>query len=149
MNKRGFTLVEMIMVMALMAIMLAVAAPSFFSWQEGAQYKEVAREVLSSLRNARSLAITNNQDIFTEVDIDNHQMKYNGITKNLSDRVSLETKVNSGDGWSTGNGSDTSKRAVTFHPNGSCQNAFYVRVNADDDLIVSIESTSSGLARLP
>lgn len=155
MNERGFTLVEVIMVIALMAIMLAIAAPSFFSWQESAQYKEVARDILSGLRNARSIAVTENKTVIATIDIENHRLTYDTTIKNLSDKVSLETRIDTASAWSTDNTDDdgdsdmSNTRRSTFSPNGSCTDELYVRINSDDSLIVSITSPATGLARLP
>jgi type II secretion system protein H len=144
MNNRGFTLIEVLIVVALMVIMMAFAAPSMIQWREDANIKGVASDVLSGLRQARSLAISNNQVITATLDPDAHQLSYNGITKELATNVGLETSVDGSDGsWVP----DTDAETV-FRPNGSCDNFLFIRVNGDDELKISISSTASGLARL-
>ncbi len=54
----GFTLVEVIVVLGLLGILGALAYPQYRSWAQNTQYREVAREVASTLREARSLAIS-------------------------------------------------------------------------------------------
>jgi prepilin-type N-terminal cleavage/methylation domain-containing protein len=61
-SRQGFTMIEMIIVVSLMAILLAISIPSFVGWRENLKYRETAREVASMLREAKSRAITNNQE---------------------------------------------------------------------------------------
>ncbi|SHI49430.1 prepilin-type N-terminal cleavage/methylation domain-containing protein [Malonomonas rubra DSM 5091] len=149
MNSRGMTLLEVVVAVLILASLAAAAIPSYVSWRENAEYQQVARDILTGLRDARTTAVTENQTVFVEVDIDNHQMFYDTVAKTLSERVTLETRVDTAAAWSTANGGDTNKRSTTFLANGSCSNEFYIRVNEDDDLVVSIGSTATGLSRLP
>jgi type IV fimbrial biogenesis protein FimT len=57
----GFTLVELLVAIGLMAILLAIATPSFLEWRKNVQYKEAADGVLSALRLARTNAISQNR----------------------------------------------------------------------------------------
>ncbi len=56
----GFSLIEMIVVIAIMATILAIATPTFLQWRQKLVYRETAREVSSMLREAKSRAIANN-----------------------------------------------------------------------------------------
>ena len=141
-NQRGFTLIELLIVIGIMAVLMAFAAPSMIQWREGASIKGVASDILSGLRQARSMAISTNQVITVTLDPDDHQLTYNGITKELSANVELETSTDDAD-WS-----GATDGVTVFRPNGSCDDELFIRVNGDDELKVSISSTASGLARL-
>ncbi|MCD6527608.1 MAG: prepilin-type N-terminal cleavage/methylation domain-containing protein [Desulfuromonas sp.] len=141
-NNQGFTLIELLVAIAIMAIMMAFAAPSMIQWRDNAQIKEVARDVLGGLRQARSLAITDNQQITATIDPDGHQLSYGTITRELSGNVGLETSADDAT-WST-----TVDGVTIFYPNGSCSAELYIRVNADDNLKVGINSKATGLARM-
>ena len=57
----GFTLTEVLIVIALMAILTGIALPSFIEWRQNLYYKQAASEIADSLKTARSKAITLNQ----------------------------------------------------------------------------------------
>lgn len=56
----GFTLVEMVIVLAMIGILIAIAFPSFREWQRNAQLKSAARETYAFLQRARGEAVRNN-----------------------------------------------------------------------------------------
>ncbi len=58
-NKAGFSLVELMVVLAVMAIMSAIAIPSVLAWMPDIYLKDQAAELKQSMMKARSLAINN------------------------------------------------------------------------------------------
>lgn len=56
----GFTLMEVIAVLVLMAIIMAIAAPSFISWLPSYRLSAAARQVAGDLQLARMKAISQN-----------------------------------------------------------------------------------------
>jgi len=59
-NKKGFTLIEVIVVMVLIGIMAAIAIPSIVSKVPDNKLKGAARDVYSALQRARTLAVKSN-----------------------------------------------------------------------------------------
>ena len=70
--ERGFTLVEMLIVMAIMALILAVVPPLFSGSLSSATLKAAARDVAAGLRSARSEAITLNKEVRFRLDLEAH-----------------------------------------------------------------------------
>ena len=60
-TQRGYSLVEMLVVVALIGIFTLVAVPNFLSLYNSSRIKASARTLTASLRNARQLAISGNQ----------------------------------------------------------------------------------------
>ncbi|MCD5397451.1 prepilin-type N-terminal cleavage/methylation domain-containing protein, partial [candidate division NPL-UPA2 bacterium] len=61
-NFRGFTLLELLVVLAIMALLTAMSAPAISGYLRGARLRGGARQIASALRHARQLAITKRSD---------------------------------------------------------------------------------------
>jgi prepilin-type N-terminal cleavage/methylation domain-containing protein len=56
----GFTLVEMMVVIAIMAIVSAIAVPNFYSYAAGMKLRSASRDLYSTLQNTRMKAVRQN-----------------------------------------------------------------------------------------
>lgn len=61
--QRGFTLIEAMVVLIIMGLLLAVAAPNFSSWITGTRIRSTAESLLSGLQYAKSEATTRNAQV--------------------------------------------------------------------------------------
>src|SRR5215207_11446998 len=59
--RRGFTLIELVMVLVVIAAALAVAAPSLGGWRRGQRLTTAGDELLAVARHGRALAIAKAQ----------------------------------------------------------------------------------------
>jgi prepilin-type N-terminal cleavage/methylation domain-containing protein len=57
-SSKGYTMIELVAVMLIMATIFAIAAPSFLQWWQNLQYRSTARAISVMLRDARSRAIS-------------------------------------------------------------------------------------------
>ena len=62
-TERGFTLVELLVVVAILATVLSASAPSFRTFLEGQQVKGMAYEITADLLLARSEALKRNASV--------------------------------------------------------------------------------------
>ncbi len=56
----GFTLVELLIVMAVISVLLAIASPSIMEWRKNLQYKQAADGIQSAMRTTKSNALALN-----------------------------------------------------------------------------------------
>ena len=60
-NKSGFTLIELMVTIALIAIIMAGVVPAMMEWRNNAQLSRGARQIYSDLQDARKTAIKFNR----------------------------------------------------------------------------------------
>jgi prepilin-type N-terminal cleavage/methylation domain-containing protein len=70
-RSKGFTLVELTMVLVTLCVLAAIALPATQEWRENAQHRASARHIAAMLREARSLAVNSNLEHRVEFDLGN------------------------------------------------------------------------------
>jgi len=61
-NNKAVALIELMVVLTIIAVMLGIAAPTFFNYQHTLKLRTAARELASDIRYARQLAISVNTE---------------------------------------------------------------------------------------
>ena len=69
MTQAGFTLIELVVVLAVIGFVLALGLPSLHRLMPGVEARATARAVAGVLREARSLAIRDNRRIAVDIDL--------------------------------------------------------------------------------
>jgi len=70
-SKRSFTLMEMLVVLAVIVLLLGVSIPFFASFTKGAKLKAATKDIMAVLNTARSLAITKRENYSVNFDYAN------------------------------------------------------------------------------
>jgi Tfp pilus assembly protein FimT len=87
-GENGFTLIEALVIMTMIAVLAAIAFPSFSKMQKQGVYKEASRSIANTLRHTRSLAISEHWE---------HQVEFDIAGKRY--RVNRGDRANGSTGW--------------------------------------------------
>lgn len=68
---RGFTLLELLVVFAIMALLIALVPAAYENMRESAQYRDVVRTMLADIRSARTQALLSGAEVSFRVDLAN------------------------------------------------------------------------------
>jgi general secretion pathway protein H len=92
MNKdKGFTLLELIIVMFLIGLMLSLASVFFANTLPSSKFNATAREIAATIRHARTLAQLKGERQIITIDMDEHKYGIDGLgVKHLPDGVSVK-----------------------------------------------------------
>ena len=149
-NQRGFSLTELMVVVAVMGIMGMIAVPTLVTALPGYRLKSSARELCSNMRKARSLAIKQNRnDVTIKFRTDN-----NTYTIDNSERIALPGGVTFGHGNATKpagsaaslppDGISFVDDKVTFTTQGFSGGSGYVYLQNAKGQAYAIRATTSG-----
>jgi type IV fimbrial biogenesis protein FimT len=116
-GNRGFSLVELMVVVAIVGVLVAISVPNFVDWIRNARYKAAANLALMTLRQAKGQAINLNQRVKVEFDLETSAVVINVV----GGPVILTSKIPEGIGVKGGTKCTTTsgKVSFTFNPTGS------------------------------
>lgn len=111
---RAFTLVELLVVLAITALVLTAVPPLVSAALPGVELKAAARRVFSSLRLARETAIRTGGESVLVVDVEGRRFEVPGYrTFTLSQRIDLQLEAASAEML------DEQQGAIRYFPDGS------------------------------
>ena len=115
MTQRGFTLFELLLVLAVIGLVIATAPPLINRGMPSLEVRAAAREIAAGMRRARSQAIHANRE--TRFTIDTERKRYAigkaGDWRALPERVDVEVET------ARSEVIDDAVAAVRFYPDGS------------------------------
>lgn len=92
-RQRGFTLLELLVVLVLAATLMAIAPPLISKAIPGTELKSTTRQIASGLRFARNHAIATRQETRLVVDIENRQFEVTGRARVYAIPQSLDIEL--------------------------------------------------------
>jgi len=94
MNKKGVTLIELIVVMVIIAIGAALIAPNIGAWLPNYRLRSATRDLVSTMRTAQMKAVsTNTAYSVVFVGANSYQVVPGGILNNLPNGVEFENNT--------------------------------------------------------
>jgi general secretion pathway protein H len=114
-RQRGFTLLELMIVLVIIAIIYAVILSVPFGKASAADLKAAARSLASGLRTAQTTAITTRRDAVMTLDLEAREYQATGETGPHKLRDGLDLKL-----YTAQTEVSSEKRgAIRFYPDGS------------------------------
>ncbi len=96
MSSRGFTLLELVVVVALIGIMLVVSVPTLQNTLIDDQLKATSRKIIGLIRGVRELAVREQQPYFLSIDRNQNRIWYEKDTE-IEVTEKAEDEENTGD----------------------------------------------------
>lgn len=89
----GFTLLELLVVLALMAMVYALAAPMISAGMPGTELKGATRQLAAGLRKARSQAVTQKQEAVLTLDVEQRRFAVTGDKRDYALPAKLDISL--------------------------------------------------------
>jgi len=159
-GQAGFTLVELMIVIVVIAILSAIAVPNIISWLPNYRLKSAARDLFSNMQKARMQAVKENKNIVTRFDASINPGFYYFDTDNNNAYTAGEYRIDlsiykSGVDYGTGNaafkwngGNCTQAASITFNSRGTSNSKTVYIQNQNNDICYAITGRSSGSIKL-
>lgn len=113
--QQGFTLLEILVVLALMVMIYALVPPIFSAGGSTTELKASARQVAAGLRKARSIAIVRREDAVLTVDVEARRFSLTGDTKTYALPQTSQLTVYTAESEVAADNTG----AIRFYPDGS------------------------------
>lgn len=144
-RRAGFTLVELLVALALVGLMLALVPPSLGRLRDAIQYRDTVRAVLSDLRTARQTALIEGRETRFLVDTVHNRFGLAGKPlQDLSEPLQMRATVASIE-WS-----QDRQAAIRFLPQGGATGGSVEVVRPNGDGVrITVDWLSAAVSQTP
>jgi type II secretion system protein H len=146
-NQQGYTLLELMIVVLIVAVLSTLAVPSSVQWYHDLEFRKTTRELVCMLREAKSRAIRTNLE---------HRVEY--AESNKQYRMTQGNRSNNSTSWITvvydwralpsGVHIDANVHAIQMNPNGTANGGTVLVQNDDLKTVHEIRVARSGRIRI-
>jgi len=113
-SEPGFSLLELILVLAIMALGFTFVAPNFARSLDGLRFRAAAREVADALRQARGIALSQGREAVFFLDVTGHRYRIDRQRKFHSLPEFVELTLETAESETNDSGGN-----IRFFPDGS------------------------------
>lgn len=107
----GFTLIELVITLAVAALLLTTVPAAMGKLLESARYHATVRDLLSDLRAARTRALLTGRAVHYVIDVNKRSVRYGNKQRQISDQLNFSAIV--------AKNMAQPDRAIVFYPDGS------------------------------
>ena len=132
-GSRGFTLVELLVVLAIAALAMSAVPPLFSAAMPGVEMKAAARRTVSSLCLARETAIRQGKEVALVVDVEQRRLELPGH-RSLTFPKRLKVILEAADREML----DEQRGAIRFFPDGSSTGGRIILANDESGYQVGV-----------
>ena len=143
-EEHGFTLLELTVVLALIALMMGLVAPNFYGSWLRERDRAAVRQLMTTMRTARSLAATRHQRVRVFIDLARGRYQLEGAPQS----VSVSQNFRLGEAHLVWQDRETRRGYVAFYGDGSSSGGYLALVDRGGKIQVLDVEILTGRVRL-